>query len=304
MTVNSNIIRHRLAKFIGEYIDSFFKVEDGQFNYCLEFLFHNLMEYKTNQGIAHECADALNDILSIKKISQSLKEPIAKHLINLKDGIKDASFSIYFDVINEIILNIDIDDFVVPLVEALVSRILVEVIPLTRMKFNISGNNKEGNKYNLIVNKSFNIIRCITDKELYVSKYILHLEEIFLPVFDYMKNPKRIDFDEDIILILTSFIKYTRTIPQSALMILPNLSLYMKKNKGLTLDLYELINQYIVFGNGIIDVNEEYYTHIMKLLTLAFGKKIEYELSGFLSACLIQIWLQVILINIEFSKSE
>ena len=303
MTVNSNIIKHRLAKFIGEYIDSFYKVEDVQFTYCLEFLFHNLMEYKTNQGIAHECADALNDILSIKKISQSLKEPIAKHLIKLKEGIKDASFSIYFDVIHEIILNIDIDDFVVPLVEALVSRILVEVIPLTRMKFNVTGGNKESNKYNLIVNKSFNIIRCITDKESYVSKYILHLEEILKPVFDYMKNPKRIDFDEDIVLILTSFIKYTKTITQSALTILPTLSLYMKKNKGLTLDLYELINQYIVFGNGIIDVNEEYYTHIMKLLNLAFGKKIEYELSGFLSACLIQIWLHVIHINIELSKS-
>jgi hypothetical protein len=76
----------------------------------------------------------------------------------------------------------------------------------------------------------------------------------------------------------------------------------MKKNKGLTLDLYELINQYIVYGNGIIDINEEYYNVLIKLLTIAFGKKIEYELSGFLSACLIQIWLQVTIDNIEFSK--
>jgi hypothetical protein len=109
-----------------------------------------------------------------------------------------------------------------------------------------------------------------------------------------MKTPKRIDFDEDIILILTSFIKFTKTIPQSALIVLPYLPLYLKKCKGLTLDLYELINHYLVYGNGIIDSNEEYAKVIMKILSTSFDKKCESELSGFLSSCLIHIWLQVI----------
>jgi hypothetical protein len=125
-------------------------------------------------------------------------------------------------------------------------------------------------------------------------KYILYLEEILKPLFDYMKTPKRIDFDEDIILVITSFIKYTKTIPQSALMVLPYLPLYLKKSKGLTLDLYELLNQYVVYGNGIIDVNEEYNRVIVKIFTASFDKKCEYDLSGFLSASLIHIWLQVI----------
>jgi hypothetical protein len=127
MTVNSDIIKNRLAIFIGNFLDSFFEVKDLQFTYCLEFLFQNLLTYKSNEGIAHECAEALNDILSVKKISTALKEPISKHLNNLKDGIKDASFSLYFDVIHEIILNINVDEFVVPLVQALVDRIIAVI---------------------------------------------------------------------------------------------------------------------------------------------------------------------------------
>lgn len=293
MSANSYIIKDRLAIFIGNFLDTFYEVQDVKFTYCLEFLFHNLLLSDKYEFVAHECAAALNDILSVKKISTALKDPIAKHLNNLKDGIKDASFSLYFDVIHEIILNIDIDEFVVPLVKALVDRILVEVVPQTRIKFNISNPNNNNNKYNLIINKSFNIIRCIIDKEIYVAKYIMYLEEILKPVFDYMKNPKRIDFDEDLILILTSFIKYTKTIPGSALSTLQYLPLYLKKSKGLTLDLYELMNQYLVYGNGVIDVNEEHSAVIMKMFAAAFSKKCDYELSGFLGACLMQIWLQV-----------
>jgi hypothetical protein len=124
MTAKSDIIKNRLAIFIGNFLDTLFEVNDPQFTYCLEFLFINLLGYKSNEGIAHECADALNDILSVKKISTALKDPISKHLNNLKDGIKEASFSLYFDVIHEIVLNIDIDEFVVPLVKALVDRII------------------------------------------------------------------------------------------------------------------------------------------------------------------------------------
>jgi hypothetical protein len=295
MSVNSYIIKDRLAIFIGNFLDSFYEVKDIKFTYCLEFLFQNLLLGSQYEFITHECAAALNDILSVKKISEALKEPISKHLNSLKDGIKDASFSLYFDVIHEIILNIDVDEFVVPLVKALVDKILQEVVPQTRIKFKVSNPKHNNNKYNLIINKSFNIIRCITDKEIYVVKYILYLEEILKPLLEYMKNPQRIDFDEDIVLIITSFIKYSKTIPASALIVLPYLQLYLKKSKGLSLDLYELINQYIVHGNGIIDVNEEYSKVLMKIFTTSFSDKCEYELSGFLAANLIQVWLQVYL---------
>jgi hypothetical protein len=120
-----------------------------------------------------------------------------------------------------------------------------------------------------------------------------------MPLFNYMKNPKRIDFDEDIILIFTSFIRYCKTIPKSALILLHHLPLYLKKNKGLTLDLYDLMNQYLVYGNGIIDINEEFNKVIMKIFTMSLDQKAEYDLSAFLGACLIHVWLQVICLNSE-----
>jgi hypothetical protein len=123
MSANSDLIKDRLAIFIGNYLDCFFEVSDDRFGYCVEYLFMNLFSYKTNQGIAHECADALNDIFSIKKISIALSALIGKYLPKLTEGIKEANFGLYFDVIHEIVLNLDTTNYVLPLFEELCSKI-------------------------------------------------------------------------------------------------------------------------------------------------------------------------------------
>jgi hypothetical protein len=123
--------------------------------------------------------------------------------------------------------------------------------------------------------------------------YILDFEKILTPLFDYMKSPGRIDFDEDIILIMTSFIKITKTIPTSGINLLPHLPKYLKKNKGLTVDLYELLNQYIIAGRGVIDNNEEHIKVFMKIFRSSLDKISEDDKSAFLGASLMTIWLQV-----------
>jgi hypothetical protein len=123
MSANSDLIKDRLAIFIGNYLDCFFEVTDDRFAYCVEYLFMNLFSYKSNEGIAHECADALNDIFSIKKISIALSALIGKYLPKLTEGIQEANFGLYFDVIHEIVLNLDITNHVLPLFEELCKKI-------------------------------------------------------------------------------------------------------------------------------------------------------------------------------------
>jgi hypothetical protein len=128
MSANSDLIKDRLALFIGDYVDCFWEVHDERFAVCVEYLFLNLFAYKGNQGVAHECADALNDIFSIKKISVALSDLIGKYLPKLIEGINEANFGLYFDVIHEIVLNLDIANYVFPLFEALCSKILSVII--------------------------------------------------------------------------------------------------------------------------------------------------------------------------------
>jgi hypothetical protein len=119
MSANSDLIKDRL----GNYPDCFFKVTDDRFAYCVEYLFMNLFSYKSNEGIAHECADAFNDIFSIKKISIALSELIGKYLPKLTEGIQEANFGLYFDVIHKIVLNLDITNHALPLFEKLCKKI-------------------------------------------------------------------------------------------------------------------------------------------------------------------------------------
>ena len=123
MSANSDIIKNRLAIFIGNFLDNFFTVNDERFSFCVEYLFMNLFSYKGNEGVAHECADALNELFSIKNISVSLQNLIGTYLTRLIDGIAEANFSLYFDVIHEIILNIEINEQILYLVQALTKKI-------------------------------------------------------------------------------------------------------------------------------------------------------------------------------------
>lgn len=295
-SADSAIIKDRLCLFIGTFLDTFYQPDNNNFALCVEFLFVNLFYYKENQGVAHKAADSLNEIVSIKKFSDSLKDLLARYFPKLIENIPTIKIGLYFDVLLEIVLNIDVEVFLIDLMSQLTNRVLQEIIPHTRIKFKVtsekSNSNSNGNQYNIIVNKCLNIIRSVTDKADYVKKYINHFEKILDPLFDYMKNPSRIDFDEDIVLILTAFIKHLKMIPPSALKVLPDLPKYMKKSKGLLLDLYELINQFIVYGNGVIDVNEDYNKIIMKIFRASFDKKCDYDKSPFLGASIMQIWLQ------------
>jgi hypothetical protein len=126
-----------------------------------------------------------------------------------------------------------------------------------------------------------------------VNMYIFNFEKTLQPLFDYMKNPSRIDFDEDIVLIMTSFIKIIKKIPDSGLALLPNLLKYQKKNKGLTVDLYELLNQYIIAGQGVLETNEDYLKIIIKIFKASLDKISEDDKSAFLGASLMTIMLQV-----------
>lgn len=299
-SVKSEIIKDRLCLFIGILLDNLYVPEDPQFSLCVEFLLINLLHFKQNPGVAHKSADALNDLVAVKKFSLSLKETINKYLPSMVEQIRDIKIGLFFDVLLEIVIHIDIEEFLVVMTKELTKRVLSEIAPYTRIKFKVtnedgkhsSSRREKDSQYNLIVNKCFNIIRTLTDNATYVTKYIIVLEEILEPLFDHMKAPSKIDFDEDIILIMTSFIKHLKALPKSALALLPELPKYLKKSKGLLLDLYELVNQYIVYGNGIVDMKEEYNKIIMKIFRASFDKKSDYDKSPFLGASLMQVWLQ------------
>jgi hypothetical protein len=57
------------------------------------------------------------------------------------------------------------------------------------------------------IGKCMNILRMLVEKKEYISAFAEQFEERLKPLYLYMAEPQKINFDEDIIIILKSFIK-------------------------------------------------------------------------------------------------
>lgn len=57
------------------------------------------------------------------------------------------------------------------------------------------------------IGKCMNILRMIVEKQEYISAFSDLFEQKLSPIYFFMANPKAISFDDDILIIIRSFIK-------------------------------------------------------------------------------------------------
>ena len=107
-----------------------------------------------------------------------------------------------------------------------------------------------------------------------------------------MKNPKKIDFDEDIIIIVTNFIRLTKSIPKSLDYIFPYLDKYYSKADSLMLDLFELLNYTIYYGKSFAKANENNLDFLFSIFEKSLIDDRVFEKSPILGCSLINILLQ------------
>lgn len=148
-------------------------------------------------------------------------------------------------------------------------------------------------EYNKNYNRKARIYKKIFSKIFILLIFKAHFEEKLLPLFNGMKDIESISYDEDIILIMTSFIKTLEYLPPSALLVFSYLPQYLKKNKGVFLDSYELLNQYFVVGSSDIFKIEDNSNTMSKLITIMLNTHSENDTAVVLSTYLLHSLLIV-----------
>jgi len=78
-----------------------------------------------------------------------------------------------------------------------VFRILLEIKEIS----------KKGLKNNIVIAKCWNIIRAFSGEDSYIPRYLQTIEKELLGLFSLMKNPEKIEFDDEILQVLTNFMK-------------------------------------------------------------------------------------------------
>lgn len=115
-----------------------------------------------------------------------------------------------------------------------------------------------------------------------------------------------IRFDDDLVLIVTSYLKLGGDITNEIIEFFKNTDAYIKKNDGISLDCFEFLNIFILRGICNINLNSlqdhqfsmktqfsQLVTYLLKLIKTGYSDKSEKEKSHFLSYNLLCILIQV-----------
>ena len=103
------------------------------------------------------------------------------------------------------------------------------------------------------------------NSKIFVVKNLAQIEEALTPLVEYVTEPNKIDFDEDIASIIYYLIIHNQQLTKLSLAVIRYLYKYCGKIKGLLLDMYELINAYLDYGTDIILPNESFMEGIYKV---------------------------------------
>lgn len=295
---NVSVIKQRICFFISVYIEHFLslnKIRDDFFMHICGFLFFNIFQNRNNKIAQYESFESLKIILiSNQKFKENFIVVSHKYIDEFISFSRKTNNVLFFDLLNEIINSISTENIILEITKNIFIRILTEISP---RKLSHSRKNEMqvdqglNSKYRIIINKCFLIIKKIFSNQIFISNHFSEIDELITPLLMYMKYPNKIDFDEDFIQIMIVLLKTLKSIPPCAMKLLPNLCQYLRKKKGLTLDLFELLNAYIIYSNDIIENYEDFCKIIFKNFKKSFAKESNVIISSYLGTCLMQILL-------------
>jgi len=265
----SIFVKSRLCSFFGFFLDELFNENHDLINKSIEFLFLNLFKYNQFQGLSYQvfnnltkAADAINDLISINQYKGNFQEIVKIYFEQIVDNITEIEIPFYFDLIQEILECFLGDNHinVLKICEKCRNRILNEIKRPSKI---VSESDS-----NTFISKCFNIIKLLTEKDNKISDKIDKIEEILEPIFEYMKNPTKIDFEEEIMFIISSIVKISKSVTPSAQRVYVYLDKYFNQNNIISDELYEFLSYIILYGTDFLLKDPSHLNFVMIVIIL------------------------------------
>ena len=92
------------------------------------------------------------------------------------------------------------------------------------------------------------MIRSISEYKAYIPLYIPIIEKEIFPLFIYLNDVEKIDFDEDILLLISSFLKISKKLTTLMMESFKYFKVIFKKCNSNLGNLLETINYFIIYG--------------------------------------------------------
>ena len=244
--LNSVLIKDKLCMLYEEFIPVLF--DDGSndnveyVSKIFDFMFNLLLSSSSLPGLSFQAAQSLLYLIEdnasyITLMSQVINVKFA-NLITLIDEAENDNL---FEFIGKIISDVVISDYSV-LMNALNRTV-------TRLKKEIIAGNTT------YIEKTFQILIAFLKgvnsfKNVTTSEKIANIETfqtMILPIISYIKNPKKIDFEDNILNLSKEYLVSTQKISDVVLMILQNLNLVCQKNEMLSDEVFSFLIEFIKY---------------------------------------------------------
>jgi len=305
--LNYPLLKHQFILFIRNYSLKLYEPDNSSFEVIVKFLYEYLFDIN-KLLISNEAAETIHAFFSEgeecddKNISYILTKVASSISLSFENQIMEIQNSNFFEVLYQIMANFENRDneFFIKIFINLCKRIGVEIERHYRLKFRVT---KEKNKtkkkaksktnlndYKIIINKCFNVLRMLINNKRFVENNFDKIEDSLKPLSEYMNDPEKIEFDEDIIYIVYMIILHRQRITGLCFSVIKYLYKYIDKIKGLLLDVYQLINVYLAYGTKEILSNKVWYEGIFEAFKSGL-KADKFDKSGLYTCMLMQTWV-------------
>lgn len=309
-SINSLFIKDKLCLIFGQFLNLIFNEEDTEQNYeffssVFEFLFNQIFSYKETPGVAFQAAYAFTELIVVKEYSTISANTVKKIFPKLIENIREYEVTLIFDVIIDAINYLDIEENLLDLCKETINRILLEIKSSKKLTKKIETEGES--EFNPYINKCFNILKIVLEKnkiyfksnneiELIISSEsaleLTQLENVLEPLVSYIKNPLRIEFDDEIIILLVSLMKNTKIISNLSRLVFPYLQACLDKEEGLSDELLELLNLYILYDTEGFLLTDNNAKILLNLTVSSIKDYPETPLSAPYGSLIMQVWLQ------------
>lgn len=106
------------------------------------------------------------------------------------------------------------------------------------------------------ISNCWNTIRTICEQKLFIA-YRDAIERELMPLFDFMNKPDEIDFDDEVVAIMKSFIQLSGNISQIEWTLFNTFPAIFDKCSNILSTIFTPLNYIIMYGKDVIGKNPE-----------------------------------------------
>lgn len=262
------LIQARICLFLGYYLTDVFvqkdmnQIQREYFSKYLAYLTEGLkLAGKCVNAISLQAFDALSCILQNKEKPEFIKFLINEVFAALIGLLMETQISELWDLIDDLFEN----HFVCFSDKGTVLRSLISKLR-DRIFLELSKIKGEKIETNIFINKSWNIIRSSAENPGFEAGYVEIIESELYPLFEMLKDPSSIDFDEDILLLIAELMKKSQRVTALEFSLVKYLGLYFEKYHCVFGNLFATLNCFCYFGREFFAVDKQSLSLVINII--------------------------------------